>query len=366
MKLHWLRLAAAGCAVTVLTAVAFTAVPAHAATTYTPRVGGDVDFAGSSVSFTDDDAGQTLTCTTFNMVGSVAGDGAGSVDSVSSSGCTNPMAGTTTVTPIGTWTIAITPTSGSTVEAMEVSDVDAFISSAGCSFHVGNGHVAGNFDTNTQTFTPTSSTVTITDTPTGFLCQLLGVHQGDSTSVGGSWTNLTPAGSGTDLVGSSILFTDASAAQPISCPMFDLAGSVIGSGMSRSYGFAADSISTVTSSGCRNPTLGDMAITPIGTWTLAITGDASSPGWPAELDNVNATISGAGCTFTIGGKVPGIFDTGSQTFSPSDPATMTITSTPAGYICPLVGWAKGDSFTVAGSWTNTPPAGGGLLAVTNP
>jgi hypothetical protein len=35
----------------------------------------------------------------------------------------------------------------------------------------------------------------ITSVPSGFICPLLGVTQGDQITVGGSWTNVPPAGS---------------------------------------------------------------------------------------------------------------------------------------------------------------------------
>ncbi|WGL53037.1 hypothetical protein P5P86_04240 [Nocardioides sp. BP30] len=189
-----LKLAATAAA--AVTAVGFSATAAHAATTYTPT-GSSVNFVGSSVSFTDPTAGQTLTCSTFNLSGSITSSGtsraygaaAGSLGTLTSSGCTNPIVGSTTVTPVGTWTVAITGDATGTVWPAELDSVTANVVAAGCSFTAGGGAVKGTFDTSTQKFTPTSSTLTITNTPSGFLCPVVGVAKGHPITVGGSWTN---------------------------------------------------------------------------------------------------------------------------------------------------------------------------------
>jgi hypothetical protein len=285
MKLHRVRLAAAACGAAVLTAVGLTPTAAYAATV-TVSGGPDVDFVGNSVSFTDTAAGQTLTCTTFDLSGGPITTGTittpaiiGTAGTLTSSGCTNPIMGTETVTPIGTWSYQVdSATTG------ELTNVTAFIAMAGCSYTVG-GTVTGTWNNNAHTFSPTSSTLTIIDTPSGFICPLLGWEQGDHITVSGSWTNTPPAGSsqlniGTppppgstvvsggptlDAVGSSVAFTDPAAGQTLTCTTFDLSGGPITTGPISTPAVIAD-MSSVTSSGCTNPIVGATTVDPTSTW----------------------------------------------------------------------------------------------------
>ncbi|NHA00502.1 hypothetical protein G5V59_11945 [Nocardioides sp. W3-2-3] len=112
--------AAAGAAV-----VSMTTTAAHAATTFTPSGGPNANFVASrtvgtstvtGAKFTDIPAGQALTCTGFGVSGSIVNPGvsrlyganAGNLSSLSATGCTNPLAGATTVTPVGTWGVTVT------------------------------------------------------------------------------------------------------------------------------------------------------------------------------------------------------------------------------------------------------------------
>ncbi|MEV5001483.1 hypothetical protein [Nocardioides sp. LML1-1-1.1] len=180
--------------------LAMTATGAQAATTYTPT-GGSANFVGSSVSFTDIEAGQTLTCSTFNLSGSVTSSGtsraygadAGSLGTLTSSGCTNPIAGATTVTPSGTWTVAITGDKTGTVWPARLKNVVANVSAVNCTF-TASGVVNGKFDTATQKFTPNSGASGLTinsgaGAPSGSMCVTLDLQPGDNVAVGGSWTN---------------------------------------------------------------------------------------------------------------------------------------------------------------------------------
>ncbi|MDF1705604.1 MAG: hypothetical protein P1U38_12600 [Aeromicrobium sp.] len=178
--------------------------PAHAATTYTPSGGPGANFVGNSVSFTATAAGQTLTCSTFNLAGTIVSPGAsraigangGNLGSLTSSGCTNPIAGSTTVTPTGTWGVTITGDEVGSVSPARLTNVVATVSAAGCTFNVG-GVVNGSFNDSTQVFTPVSgaSGLTITSNPSGFLCPILGLAKNQTIEVGGSWTNTPPSGS---------------------------------------------------------------------------------------------------------------------------------------------------------------------------
>ncbi|WP_017933021.1 hypothetical protein [Nocardioides sp. Iso805N] len=201
------KLAATAAAAVV--AVGVSATAATAATTYTPSGGPNVNFVGSSVSFTDTNAGAVLTCSTFNLSGSLISAGtsrayganAGSLGSLSSSGCTNSFFGSTTVTPVGTWTVSIDGDPTGTTYPATLRNVQANVSAVGCSFTAGGGTassagtVSGTFNTSTGKFTPTSSTLKINTGSVSGTCFLIGVAAGDSVSVGGSWTNTPPSGS---------------------------------------------------------------------------------------------------------------------------------------------------------------------------
>jgi len=184
-----------------------TAVAAQAATTYTPT-GSTLNFAKTSglsgVSFTDIEAGQTLTCSTFTLAGSVVSSGVnraygangGNLSTITSSGCTNPLAGATTVTPTGTWGVTVTGDKVGTVVPARLTSVGANLSAANCNFSIG-GVVNGKFDTSNQRFTPNSgaSGLTITNIPapsagnSQAMCVTLDLVVGDTISVGGTWTN---------------------------------------------------------------------------------------------------------------------------------------------------------------------------------
>ena len=169
--------------------------PAQAAGTYTPNGGPGVTFVGHNVAFTADDAGQTLSCDQFDLAGTIIdpgvsrafGAGGGSLDDLVSSGCTNPIAGATTVTPTGTWGVTITGDEAGSVSPAELTNVAASVDAGGCSFDVA-GEVTGSFDDASGVFTPTGSTVVIANDPSGFTCGLLGVAKGQSISVSGTWT----------------------------------------------------------------------------------------------------------------------------------------------------------------------------------
>lgn len=180
-----------------------TAVAAQAATTYTPT-GSTVNFVGSSVSFRDIEADQPLNCSTFTLAGSVVSSGVnraygangGNLSTITSSGCTNPLAGATTVSPTGTWGVTVTGDKVGTVVPARLTGVAANLSAANCKFSIG-GVVNGKFDTSTQKFTPNTgaSGLTITNIPapssgsTQAMCTTLDLVVGDTISVGGSWTN---------------------------------------------------------------------------------------------------------------------------------------------------------------------------------
>lgn len=185
----------AAAALAVGTVAAMSAPAQAAADGYTPNGSNPITFVGSDVSFTAVDAAQTLTCEQFDLTGTITDPGvnrafgaeAGKLDQLTSSGCTNPTAGDTTVDPTGVWTVAITgPESGSVSDA-ELRDVTAYVEAAGCSFNVA-GTVTGTFNDSTGVFAPNGSTLIIADNPSGFLCPILGLAQGQDITVDGFWT----------------------------------------------------------------------------------------------------------------------------------------------------------------------------------
>lgn len=180
-------------------------------------------------------------------------------------------------------------------------------------------------------------------------------------------TTYTPTGgSSVNFVGSGVSFTDIEVDQTLSCSKFDLAGSVTGSGTSRSYGTAAGNLGTLSTGGCSNALAGPTTVTPVGTWTVAITGDATGSSWPARLDNVKANLSAANCTFAVSGVVNGRFDDATQKFTPVSGASgLTIdggAGAPTGSMCVTLDLQPGDTIRVDGSWTNT----GGAVDIANP
>lgn len=175
--------------------VAAMSAPAQAAAdTYTPEGGPDVAFIGSGVSFTAVEAGQTLNCDQFDLAGTITDPGVsrsfgaegGKLNNLTSSGCTNPVAGDTTVDPTGEWGLTITGAESGSVSPAALTNVTAFVEAAGCSFNVA-GEVQGDFDDSTGDFIPTGSTLAISDDPSGFLCSVLGLAQGQAVTVDGSW-----------------------------------------------------------------------------------------------------------------------------------------------------------------------------------
>lgn len=183
-------------ALAIGTVAAMSAPAQAAADTYTPNGGPAVSFTGNSVSFTAIEAGQTLTCEQFDLHGTITNAGqsrlfgaeGGVLNQLVSSGCTNPIAGATTVDPTGTWGVTVDGPEVGSVSPATLTNVTAFVEAAGCEFNVA-GEVSGDFDDVAQLFTPTDSTLVISDTPVGFLCFALGVEQGQSIAVDGTWSS---------------------------------------------------------------------------------------------------------------------------------------------------------------------------------
>ncbi|KRF19045.1 hypothetical protein ASG90_03965 [Nocardioides sp. Soil797] len=176
-----------------LVALVATAVPAHATDdTYTP-IGTDITFVGSDITFTPSATGQGLTCSQFDLHGQVDDAGvsrgyghpAVTFGGLTTSGCTSSFQ------MDGLWSFTVTGAEVGSVSPAQLSDVSLFVDASGCSFHVA-GNITGDYDDATGEFATSSSSLVITDAPSGFVCGILGLAQGQSVEGGGSWQSVPP------------------------------------------------------------------------------------------------------------------------------------------------------------------------------
>ncbi|MFJ9313613.1 hypothetical protein ACIRN4_05415 [Pimelobacter simplex] len=188
--------------------LAVSAASAHAATTYTPGPG-SVRLIGAGITFTNIPMDQKISCTQFDLAGPVIAPGSSrgygadlaSLTTLTSSGCSNPLLGVVTATPLGPWGLAISGDPVAGTWPAKFTHVTIAMTWGGCAFRV-EGAVSGRFSTVTQRFTPDAgaSGLSISSTwpgaPTGALCVSLDILPGDEFAVGGYWTNVPPAGSG--------------------------------------------------------------------------------------------------------------------------------------------------------------------------
>lgn len=199
-KIHRLTARLVATTAAAAAVLAMTATGAQAVIpSYTPTGGPNITFTGNSVSFTDIPADQTLTCEVFNLSGTVVNSGVsrapgangGNLTNLTSSGCTNPIAGSTTVTPIGTWGVTIDDQVTGTTDQWKarLTSVTVDVTAAGCQFEAA-GSAKGVFNDTTQVFDPDSgpSGLLISTPPVGSICPFLGVEQGDDIEVNGTWT----------------------------------------------------------------------------------------------------------------------------------------------------------------------------------
>lgn len=183
-------------------------------------------------------------------------------------------------------------------------------------------------------------------------------------------TTYTPSGGpSVSFVGTNIPFTDVEAGQTFTCSSVIMAGSLVSSGVSRAYGNVAITLSTLSSSGCSNPICGAAALTPVSTWTFAITGDKTGTSWPARIDNVTVQLTCGGCAFKMTGRIVGTFDTATQRFTPqSGGAGFIVSSSPApsGSMCVTLDIQAGDQITVGGVFVRSPSPGSVGVTISNP
>lgn len=186
----------------VVMSLSWVSMPAHASTSYTPDGGPEVYFGGTGIGFTNVQANQELNCAQFDLSGEMLSPGTSrpfganskKLGSLVSSGCTNPIAGLVSVVPVGEWEISVTGEPTGTTWPGELRGVNVAVSAAGCTFNV-TGSVGGTFDTVSQVLAPTSSELVISEPPSGFLCPILGIAQGQDIEIDGHWTNVPPTGS---------------------------------------------------------------------------------------------------------------------------------------------------------------------------
>ncbi|GEB15051.1 hypothetical protein GUY44_08570 [Pimelobacter simplex] len=229
--------------------LALTATSAQAWTTYKPTGGPAVSFVNQGAIKIDFPLGGfTLDCTSFTLGGTVSSPGtsrayaaptgstgpAAASMGTTSSGCSHPV-WSSTVTPQGTWKLALTgdpvvvPSATGTTGLRAVAeypakiyDIRAYVDVAGCTFYVGGaadtattttgtGWVSGTFDPLTQVFKAkaTSAGLVVATVPSGPMCTVLDYfYEDDPVAIIGAttgsaalWKNMPPAGSTSLLVG---------------------------------------------------------------------------------------------------------------------------------------------------------------------
>lgn len=186
-------LAAGALAIAIVAAMS---QPVLAATgTYTPHGGPAVDLTGEYVDYTFVEPSQTFICEQFDMSGTIPEAGASrpfgalatAWNDIVHGDCPHPIFGDSTFDPIGTWRFVITGPEAGSVSPAAFAEVALHAQVADCSFNIA-GEVSGVFDDTTGLFTPTMSSLVVTDTPTGFICPIIGVEQGHTVNMSGSWT----------------------------------------------------------------------------------------------------------------------------------------------------------------------------------
>lgn len=182
-------------------------------------------------------------------------------------------------------------------------------------------------------------------------------------------TTYTPSGGPSiTFLGTGIKLTPIIPAQTISCTTFNLGGSVLSPGISRAYGVDAVVLSALSTGGCSNPVCGTAVVTPVGTWSFAITGDATASGWPARLKNVKIQLTCGTCEFTVTGSVNGKFVVSTQRFTPNtgfSGLTVSGSPPPSGTMCAILDVQAGDEVAVGGYWTASGPLWA-PLTISNP
>jgi hypothetical protein len=104
--------------------------------------------------------------------------------------------------------------------------------------------------------------------------------------------------------------------------------------------------------GCTNPIVGKVTITPSASWSLGIS-SKSKAGGSGYLYNVTAKVSAAGCVFTSKGAVYGTYTNKTGIFAGTTKAGLVLSKV-TGNTCSLVGVANGDKAYLSGKVKITP------------
>ncbi len=168
------------------------------ASEYTPSGGPSLELVATNFAIWFE-AGQAIGCTDFEVSGAITSPGtartvgapAGSVGSLSSA-CTTD-AGAAFAFTSDSWSFEVTGLATGTAWPARFTGVELDWSVGGCQVAMA-GDLGGVFDTATQRFMPTSSTITPTSV-VGTGCASLGIAPGDTTEFGGYLTNVPPSGS---------------------------------------------------------------------------------------------------------------------------------------------------------------------------
>jgi hypothetical protein len=177
----------AGATATVAAVVALGAGVALAAPTFTVSNGGTNLPATQVGSSTLVDGSSTLTCTsgtgkvTATNGSGKSGTGLATLSSVTFGGCTGPFGIAFTVTPVGTWTLNATSSSGGTTVGT-ITGVDAKLSGTLCTAEVtGTVDASYNNTSGTLTVSPDGTALTVKS------ASCLGVlNKGDSVKYNGA------------------------------------------------------------------------------------------------------------------------------------------------------------------------------------
>lgn len=156
-------------------------------------------------------------------------------------------------------------------------------------------------------------------------------------------------GPGISLIGNDVDFTVVEVEQTFSCEQFDLYGSFLDPNLSRPFGTTAATWDQVVANGCTNPTFGDTTFDQTGIWGLVIAGPEVGSVSPAAVTDVAMFIEMNSCSFNITGEVSGDFDDATGAFTPTG-STLAIADDPAGFLCPILGFERGNNIRVSGSW----------------
>lgn len=163
----------------------------------------------------------------------------------------------------------------------------------------------------------------------------------------------TPQGGPTAaVIDHDIAFTIDEPGYTFTCEQFNLYGPLTNPGLSRPFGTTAVTWDQFVFNGCINPISGSTTFEPTGNWGFAVTGPEVGSVSPATFTNLGALFGSAGCEFNVAGEVRGTFDDATGVFTPTG-STLTIADSPVGPICPIFGFAQGQSISVSGAWRIT-------------